>query len=171
MDRPFNVLFLSTRDSARSIMAEAILNKEGKGRLKAYSAGCRPADAVYPYAAEFLTALGYETSAARPKTWDEFATPDAPEMDFIFTVCDDAAAETCPVWPGHPASSHWGVPDPVAVTGKDAERYFAFTNAYRMLLTRILNFINLPIDGLDHQSLHHHLHAIGRDEHQADQSV
>lgn len=165
MGRPYKVLFLSTGDSARSIMAEAILNKEGQGRFKAYSAGSRPTGTVHPYAIEFLQALGYDISFARSKSWDEFARANAPEMDFIFTVCDSAAAETCPVWPGHPSTSHWGIPDPTAATGKDAERHFAFANAYRMFLTRILNFISLPISGLDHQALQHHLNEIGQDGH------
>lgn len=158
----YNVLFICTGNSARSIMAEAILNREGKGRFRAFSAGSNPRGAINPHAAAFLGSLGYDIGALRSKSWDEFAGPDAPEMDFIFTVCDDAAGETCPVWPGHPAPAHWGVPDPAKVTGTLAEVQLAYDQAYRMLATRIGVFLSLPIDKLDRAALHRHLHDIGR---------
>ena len=162
----FNVLFVCTGNSARSIMAEAILNREGKGRFKAYSAGSHPAGAVNPHAVALLKALDYDVSRFRSKSWDEFAGTDAPEMDFIFTVCDDAAGESCPIWPGHPATAHWGVPDPAAANGTPAEIQLAFDEAYRMLATRIGVFVSLP--HLEDVSLHHRLHEIGKIEHKDD---
>ena len=159
-DEAYNVLFICTGNSCRSIMAEAILNREGKGRFKAYSAGSRPAGAVNPRATSLLANLGYDVSRFRSKSWDEFAGPDAPEMDFVFTVCDDAAGETCPIWPGHPATAHWGVPDPATSTGTPAEIQLAFDDAYRMLATRIGIFVNLA--HLDDISQHHRLHDIGK---------
>jgi protein-tyrosine-phosphatase len=158
----YNVLFICTGNSARSIMAEAILNREGKGRLRAFSAGSRPRGSVSPHALGLLQHLGYDTVALRSKSWDEFAGPSAPVMDFVFTVCDDAAGETCPLWPGHPATAHWGVPDPARATGTPAEIQLAFDEAYRLLATRIGVFAALPIDKLDHAALHHHLREIGR---------
>ncbi len=158
----YNVLFICTGNSARSIMAEAILNREGKGRFRAFSAGSHPRGRINPHAAAFLTDLGYDVSELRSKSWEKLAGPDAPQMDFIFTVCDDAAGEECPVWPGHPATAHWGVPDPAAVTGTPAEVQFAFDDAYRMLATRIGTFINLPMDKLDRAALHRHLSDIGK---------
>jgi protein-tyrosine-phosphatase len=140
----YNVLFICTGNSARSIMAEAILNREGEGRFHAYSAGSKPAGSVNPHALSLLQNLGYDISAFRSKSWDEFAGPDAPVMDFVFTVCDDAAGEVCPIWPGHPAMSHWGVPDPARVVGSPAEVQLAFDEAYRMLATRIATFTSLP---------------------------
>ena len=139
-----NVLFICTGNSARSIMAEAILNREGKGRFHAYSAGSSPAGSVNPHALSLLQNLGYDVSGFRSKSWDEFAGPDAPVMDFVFTVCDDAAGEVCPVWPGHPAVSHWGVADPSRVVGSPAEVQLAFDEVYRMLATRIATFASLP---------------------------
>lgn len=160
-DRVYNVLFLCTGNTARSIMAEAILNREGKGRFRAFSAGSRPADAINPHAATLLADLGYDLSGARPKSWDAFAAPGAPEMDFIFTVCDEAAGETCPVWPGHPATAHWGVPDPALARGNAAEVAAVFDDVYRMLAQRIGLFLSLPIDKLDAAALHRNLHEIG----------
>jgi arsenate reductase len=157
----YNVLFICTGNSARSIIAEAILNREGKGRFRAYSAGSQPRGAVDPRVSALLTGLGYDSSQFRSKSWAEFAGPGAPEMDFIFTVCDDAAGETCPLWPGHPASSHWGVPDPVKATGTPAEVQLAFDAAYRMMANRIGIFVSLPLDKLDHAALRRHLQEIG----------
>lgn len=163
-DRVFNVLFLCTGNSARSILAEAALQREGKGRFNAYSAGSQPAGTVNPMTLDLLEKLNYDTGFARSKSWDEFAGPDAPQMDFVFTVCDSAAAEVCPVWPGHPATAHWGVPDPAAAQGTEAERRLAFAEAYRMLFQRISVFIGLPFQSLDRLALRERLDAIGRDE-------
>ena len=160
-DQVYNVLFICTGNSARSIMADAILNREGEGRFRAYSAGSHPAGSVNPHALTLLGALGYDTTRLRSKSWEEFAAPGAPEMDFIFTVCDDAAGETCPVWPGHPVSGHWGVPDPAKATGTLAEVQLAFDVAYRMLANRIAIFASLPFDKLDHAALRRHLQEIG----------
>jgi arsenate reductase len=142
-------------------MAEAIINREGKGRFRAYSAGIRPRGMIDPRVLTLLAGLGYDASKFRSKSWDEFAAPGAPEMDFVFTVCDDVAGEVCPVWPGHPVSGHWGVPDPTKATGGPAEIQLAFDSAYRMLATRIGILLNLPIEKLDHAALHGHLKAIG----------
>ena len=161
-DRNYNVLFLCTGNSARSIYGEAILNKRGAGTFSAYSAGSRPAGAVHPYALDLLQQLDYPVSNLRSKAWDEFAVQGAPELDFVFTVCDDAAAEACPVWPGQPMSAHWGVPDPVRAQGTEAEKRLAFADAYRMLNNRISAFINLPISSLDRLSLKNKLDAIGK---------
>lgn len=157
----YNVLFLCTGNSARSIMAEVILNKEGKGLFRAFSAGSRPAGSVNPHAARLLGDLGYDLSRLRSKSWEEFAGHGAPEMDFIFTVCDDAAGEVCPIWPGHPATAHWGIPDPAKATGTPAEIQLAFADAYRLLSNRIGVFVNLPIAKLDRAALHHRLREIG----------
>ena len=157
----YNVLFLCTANSARSIMAEAILNREGKGRFQAFSGGSTPRGAVNPHVLAFLDSLGYDTNSFRSKSWDEFAAPGAPEMDFIFTVCDDAAGETCPIWPGAPSSAHWGIPDPAKTTGTPAEIQLAFDQAYRLLAARIAVFLALPIDKLDRAALRQHLHDIG----------
>lgn len=161
-DRQYNVLFLCTGNSARSILAEAILNREGMGRFKAFSAGSHPTGSVNPHALQLLEKLNYKTDFARSKDWDEFAAPDAPAMDFVFTVCDRAAAEACPVWPGQPMSAHWGVPDPVQVEGNDSEKAFAFTDAYRMLNNRISVFVSLPFEGLDKLALQKRLDDIGQ---------
>ncbi len=161
-DRSYNVLFLCTGNSARSVFAEAILNKSGGGRFRAYSAGSRPAGAVHPFARELLQKLDHPVGALRSKSWNEFALAGAPALDFVFTVCDDAAAETCPVWPGQPMSAHWGVPDPVKVEGNEAERRLAFAEAYRMLNNRISAFISLPLSSLDGMSLKTKLDAIGK---------
>lgn len=161
MAEVYNVLFLCTQNSARSIMAEAILNREGRGRFRAYSAGSRPRGAINPHAAAFLESLGYDMSRFRSKSWDEYAVPGAPEMDFIITVCDNAAGETCPVWPGRPANAHWSIPDPAKATGTPAEIQLAFDDAYGNLARRIELLMALPVEKLDHASLHHHIKEIG----------
>jgi arsenate reductase (thioredoxin) len=161
MRRPFNVLFLCTGNSARSIMAEAILNKLGAGKFKAYSAGSQPKGRVHPEAVRLLQSLGYDTSGFRSKAWDEYAAPGAPPIDFVFTVCDNAAGEACPVWPGHPMTAHWGIPDPAAATGSPAEVALAFNDAYRMLHQRIEAFTALPLRSLDQLSLQSKLREIG----------
>lgn len=164
MSDPLNVLFLCTGNSARSILAEAIIDRESMGRFKGYSAGSKPAGEPNPYAIQLLENLNHDTSGLRSKNWDEFSGPDAPQMDFIFTVCDNAANETCPIWPGHPASAHWGLPDPAAVEGSDAEIALAFADTYRMLRNRISVFANLPLAKLDKLSLQEKLNEIGRTE-------
>ncbi|MEC9343453.1 MAG: arsenate reductase ArsC [Pseudomonadota bacterium] len=161
-DTPYNVLFLCTGNSARSIMAEAILNREGKGNYKAYSAGSHPTGKVNPYAVELLRKLNYRTDFARSKDWEEFAGTDAPTMHFVFTVCDQAAAEACPIWPGQPMSAHWGVPDPAAASGTEAEIRLAFSEAYRMLERRISIFVNLPLASIDRLALQRKLDDIGK---------
>ncbi|WP_163273139.1 arsenate reductase ArsC [Chelativorans alearense] len=161
-DHVFNVLFLCTGNSARSIIAEAILNRTGVGRFKAFSAGSQPKGEVHPYALALLKTANHDTSFARSKSWEEFAKPDAPRMDFVFTVCDNAAAEACPVWPGQPMTAHWGVPDPAAVEGTEAEKHFAFADTYRMLNNRISIFASLPLKSLDRLALQKRLDDIGR---------
>jgi arsenate reductase (thioredoxin) len=160
-ERTYNVLFLCTGNSARSIMAECILNRLGGGDFHAYSAGSQPKGRVHPYALHLLRRQGYATEALRSKSWDEFARADAPQLDFVFTVCDNAASEVCPVWPGQPMTAHWGIPDPVAVVGTEAVRHAAFADAYRMLSNRIGLFVSLPIRSLDRLSLRKKLDAIG----------
>jgi arsenate reductase (thioredoxin) len=162
--RVFNVLFLCTGNSARSIIAEAILNKVGAGRFRAYSAGSRPRGQLNPHAVSLLQGLGYDLAGIRSKSWSEFAGPKAPALDFVFTVCDNAAGEACPVWPGQPMTAHWGVPDPAEATGSAAEVAFAFNDTYRMLDQRIGVFTALPIGSLDQLSLQRRLAAIGRME-------
>jgi len=161
-DRPYNVLFLCTGNSARSIIAEAILNKVGAGKFRAYSAGSHPKARVHPETLRLLHNLGYDTAGSRAKSWDEFTAPGAPEFDFVFTVCDSAAAETCPLWPGHPMTAHWGVPDPAAATGEPAELALAFNGAYRMLHRRIGIFAALPLRSLDQMMLRNKLKGVGR---------
>lgn len=161
-ERTYNVLFLCTGNSARSIFGEALLNRTGHGRFKAFSAGSHPRPEVHPYARELLEKLDYPANTFRSKSWDEFAVAGAPELDFVFTVCDDAAKEPCPVWPGQPMSAHWGVPDPVTADGTEAERRLAFAEAYRMLNNRIAAFISLPIASLDRLSLKNRLDEIGK---------
>jgi protein-tyrosine-phosphatase len=161
-DRPYNVLFLCTGNSARSILAEAFLNAEGKGHFRAYSAGSFPKGQVNPFALALLKQIGLPTDGMRSKSWDAFAVPGAPRMDFVFTVCDQAAGEVCPVWPGQPVTAHWGVPDPAAVEGSDAEKMQAFREALRMLSNRIQVFIELPFDKLDRIKLKASLDDIGR---------
>jgi protein-tyrosine-phosphatase len=161
-ERFFHVLFLCTGNSARSIMAEAILNKAGHGKFHAFSAGSQPKGEVNPYAIQLLQGLGFDTSQFRSKSWAEFAKPGAPKFDFVFTVCDDAAGEACPVWPGKPMTAHWGIPDPAAVAGSPAEIALAFKEAYRMLSQRIAAFTALPMASLDQLSLQTKLREIGR---------
>jgi protein-tyrosine-phosphatase len=160
--QPFNVLFLCTGNSARSIMAEAILNKSGARRFRAYSAGSHPKGQVHPEALRLLQSLGYETSGFRSKSWSEFADPGAPLLNFVFTVCDNAAGEVCPVWPGQPMTAHWGLPDPAEAKGKPAEISLAFKDTYRMLNQRIGIFTSLPLRSLDQLSLQKKLREIGR---------
>lgn len=160
--RVYNVLFLCTHNSARSVLAEAIMNRLGAGRFRGYSAGSSPRGQVNPFAIQLLERLNYDTSAIRSKSWDEFAAPGAPHMDFVFTVCDNAANETCPVWPGQPISAHWGVPDPSEVKGSEAEIAAAFADTHRMLYQRISIFTNLPIGELDQLALQRELQRIGR---------
>ena len=160
--RPFKVLFLCTGNSARSIMAEAILNKLGAGKFRAYSAGSQPKGRVNPHTIQLLHGLGYDTSGFRSKSWSEFAKPGAPALHFVFTVCDNAAGEICPVWPGQPMTAHWGIPDPAEAKGSPAEVALAFKNAYRMLSQRIAIFAALPIRSLDQLSLQARLEEIGR---------
>jgi len=155
-DKPFNVLFLCTGNSARSIIAEAIMNREGRGRFRAWSAGSMPKGEVNPHTLDLLRGLHYRTEDFRSKSWDEFAEPDAPKLDFVFTVCDDAAAEVCPIWPGQPMTAHWGMPDPAAASGSPAEVALAFADTYRMMNNRIGVFINL-----DRLSLQRRLDEIG----------
>ena len=163
-NEPYNVLFLCTGNSARSILAEAILNREGQGRFTAFSAGSHPTGKVNPNAVALLEKLNYQTGFARSKSWDEFAVPGAPQMQFVFTVCDSAAAEACPIWPGQPMSAHWGVPDPAAATGTEAEIRLAFSEAYRMLERRISIFVNLPIASIDRLALQRRLDDIGKQD-------
>lgn len=161
-DGKYNVLFLCTGNSARSILAGAILNKVGQGRFRAFSAGSQPKGEVNPFALRLLRQSGFDTAFARSKSWDEFAEEGAPRMDFVFTVCDSAAAEACPVWPGQPMTAHWGIPDPAAVEGTETERALAFADAYRQLNTRIGIFTNLPVASLDRLTLQGKLDDIGR---------
>lgn len=161
MTEPYNVLFLCTGNSARSIMAEAILNKVGAGKFRAYSAGSQPKGRVNPETVRLLQSLGYDASGFRSKSWHEFAKPGAPPLDFVFTVCDNAAGETCPVWAGQPMTAHWGVPDPAEAKGNDAEIALAFKNTYRMLNRRIGIFASLPLRSLDRLTLQNKLREIG----------
>ena len=160
--KTLSVLFLCTHNSARSILAECVTNKLGAGKFKAYSAGSQPSGKIHPYALDLLRSLGYETSALRSKSWEEFAQPGAPELDFIFTVCDDAADEVCPVWPGQPMTAHWGLPDPSRVEGNEAVRRIVFAQTIRMLSQRIGIFTNLPFASLDRMSLKRRVVEIGR---------
>jgi arsenate reductase (thioredoxin) len=163
-ERPFNVLFLCTGNSARSIMAEAILNKIGTGKFRAFSAGSQPKGQVHPETIRLLQGLDYDTAQFRSKSWGEFAKPGLPPLDFVFTVCDNAAGETCPFWPGQPMTAHWGVPDPATAEGSPAEVALAFKDAYRMLSQRIGIFAALPIRSLDRLTLQAKLKEIGRRE-------
>lgn len=160
--KPFNVLFLCTGNSARSILAEAILNKLGENRFRGYSAGSFPKGQVHPAALDLLQRSGYPVENLRSKSWDEFAGPDAPVLDFIFTVCDNAANEVCPVWPGRPVTAHWGLPDPAAVEGDEVQQRLAFAETYRMLGNRIRLFTSLPLASLEGLALTRRLEEIGR---------
>ena len=166
---PLNVLFLCTGNSARSVMAEAILNRLGRGKFRAFSAGSHPTGRVNPLTLQTLRNAHYDVSVARSKSWEEFSGPDAPKLDFVFTVCDDAADEVCPIWPGQPMTAHWGLPDPVKAHGNDAERAVAFADALRMLTNRIGIFVNLPLEKLGKLSLQKQLDEIGKVS--AEQSV
>lgn len=159
--RPYSVLFLCTGNSARSILAEAILNRVGAGKFRAYSAGSQPKGEVNPHALHLLERFNYKIGDLRSKSWNEFAQP-GPALDFVFTVCDNAAGEVCPIWPGQPMTAHWGVPDPAAATGSDAEIAQAFADAYGRLSNRISAFVNLPFAALDKLSLQRRVDEIGR---------
>lgn len=166
-DRTYNVLFLCTGNSARSILAECALRRWGRGRFHAFSAGSHPKGAVHPMTIETLRRLNYDTSDLRSKSWDEFAAPGAPPIDFVFTVCDSAAGEACPVWPGRPITAHWGVPDPVAFVGTEAAQLSFFRRVHDQLESRIRRFVSLPIAALDRLALQKRLEEIGRDLPQA----
>ena len=161
-NRTFNVLFLCTGNSARSILSEALLNRRAPGQFRAFSAGSHPAGRVNPYALALLQRTGYSTDGLRSKSWDEFAAPGAPELDFVFTVCDNAAGEVCPMWPGQPITAHWGIPDPAAVEGTDEQKRRAFDDAFRVLERRISLFLSLPIRSLAQLVLQERLSEIGR---------
>jgi len=162
--RIYNVLFLCTGNSARSILAEGILRRDGAGRFNAFSAGSQPKGTVHPLALKVLDALGYAADGMRSKSWSTFATAGAPQMDFVFTVCDSAAGETCPVWPGQPMTAHWGIEDPAAVEGSEIEKERAFSTAARFLRNRISAFVSLPLATIDRMALARELQAIGRME-------
>jgi protein-tyrosine-phosphatase len=161
-ERVFNVLFLCTGNTARSILSEAILNKDGNGRFRGYSAGSQPKGMVNPIALRLLQRLEYSTASLRSKSWEEFAKPGAPVMDFVFTVCDNAAGDACPVWPGRPMTAHWGIEDPAAVRGRDEDKRRAFLKAFTQLATRINLLLNLPIEKLDRMALKARLEEIGK---------
>lgn len=163
-DKTLNVLFLCTHNSARSIIAECVLNRLGQGRFKGFSAGSQPSGRVHPYALDLLKQLNYDTDDLHSKSWEVFAAAEAPSLDFVFTVCDSAASEVCPVWPGQPISAHWGLPDPSSAQGSEGERRFAFADTHRMLYQRISIFTSLPLATLDKLSLQKRLDAIGRSE-------
>jgi protein-tyrosine-phosphatase len=160
-DRVFNVLFLCTGNSARSVLGESILRKDAADRFRAFSAGSHPRGKVNPFALKVLRAFDYPTDGFRSKSWDEFAPPGAPQMDFVFTVCDDAAGEACPVWPGHPMTAHWGIEDPAAVEGTDIEKERAFNAAFHYMRSRIACFVALPLASLDKMALTNRLRDIG----------
>ena len=162
--KPYQILILCTGNSARSIMAEAIINTLGAGRFVAHSAGSQPAGRVHPLALEKLSAIGYPTAQLRSKSWDEFAAADAPKMDFIITVCDNAAGETCPLWPGQPISAHWGFPDPAAVQGSEAEQRAAFEQVFQRITQRVRLLLDLPLASLDALAIRRELQNIGRQD-------
>lgn len=162
LQTPLNVLFLCTHNSARSVIAESVINRLGAGKFKGYSAGSDPRGSVHPYTLDLLRQLNYPLDGLRSKSWQEFASPGAPVLNFVFTVCDDAANETCPAWPGQPMTAHWGLPDPSAATGPEATRRVAFADTHRMLYQRIGIFVNLPLASLDRLSLQRRLDDIGR---------
>lgn len=161
-DKNYNVLFLCTHNSARSILAESAMDRLGQGKFVGYSAGSQPSGKVHPLAIDLLGELGYDVDDLRSKSWDEFAQPGAPHFDFIFTVCDSAADEVCPVWPGHPVSAHWGIPDPSRVEGEPAAQRRAFAEALQILSERIRKFVSLPVEELDAETLKAQLREIGR---------
>lgn len=161
-ERLYNLLFLCTHNSARSVIAECVMNRLGAGKFKAYSAGSQPRGRIHPFALELLERLNYDPHGLRSKSWEEFAQPGAPRLDFVFTVCDDAANEVCPFWPGQPMSAHWGMPDPSRAEGTEPERRYAFADTHRMLYQRIGIFTNLPLASLDKLSLQRRLDDIGR---------
>lgn len=163
MDRPYNVSFLCTGKSARSILAESILNQRGRGQFRAYSAGSHPAGRVNPFALDLLGRMGLPTEGLRSKSWEEFAAADSVPLDFVFTVCDNAAGEVCPVWPGQPMMAHWGLPDPAAVQGTDADETEAFHQAFRAMERRISVFVSQPIASLDRMALSKRLRDIGKE--------
>jgi protein-tyrosine-phosphatase len=163
-DQIYNVLFLCTGNSARSILAESILRKDGRGRFRAFSAGSQPGGKVNPFAVKVLDSFGYPTEGLRSKSWLEFAQPDAPVMDFVFTVCDNAAGESCPVWPGQPMTAHWGIEDPATATGTDLQKEAAFVAAFRYMKNRIALFTALPLAAIDQLSLGTRLRDIGRSD-------
>jgi protein-tyrosine-phosphatase len=169
--RPLNVLFLCTGNSARSIIAESVLNRLGMGRFKAYSAGSKPLGHVHPYALDLLRKMNYDTSNLRSKSWEEFAKDGAPDLDFVFTVCDNAANEVCPVWPGQPMTAHWGLPDPAAANGTEVEQRLVFADTMRMLNQRIGIFVSLPFDQLSKLSLQAKLDEIGQTQAGADEKI
>src|SRR5271165_4138000 len=160
--RVYNVLFLCTGNSARSILAEVLIERWGNGQFKGYSAGSFPRGEINPFAVKLLDQLGMPTAHLRSKGWDEFAAPGAPAMDFVFTVCDQAAGEVCPLWPGQPVTAHWGIPDPAAEEGSEAERMLAYTDAYRVLERRIKLFLSLPLASLDRMTITRKVQEIGR---------
>lgn len=160
-DKTYNVLFLCTGNSARSIMAEALVTTMGRGRFKGYSAGSQPNGRVNPFAIEQVQKTGYPVDNLRSKSWDEFAVPGAPHMHFIITVCDNAAGEVCPIWPGHPTTAHWGFEDPAAVEGTDEEKRAAFEKIYRQIMARMNTFISLPMHALDKHAIHEEIRKIG----------
>ena len=162
MQRPYNILVLCTGNSARSILAEALFNTLGAGRCKAYSAGSHPSGRVNPYAIKLVQALGYPVDQLRSKSWDEFALPDSPQMDFVVTVCDNAAGEVCPLWPGQPVTAHWGFADPAAVEGSDAEKRAAFAQTLRQIRTRVQQFLSLPLETLDRMAIENRLRDLGK---------
>lgn len=161
-DKVFHVLFLCTGNSARSILAESLLNRLGQGRFKAYSAGSHPKGQIHPYATDLLKKLNFITDGLRSKSWNEFSAPGAAPLDFVFTLCDEAAAEQCPFWLGQPMTAHWGLPDPAAAQGNDAEKRLAFSDTMRMLNNRISIFVSLPMKSLDRLSLQRRLDEIGK---------
>ncbi|MDR3773594.1 MAG: arsenate reductase ArsC [Terracidiphilus sp.] len=163
MQKPYNILVLCTGNSARSILGEALFNMLGAGRFKAYSAGSHPTGRVNPFAIEQIRALGVPVEGLRSKSWDEFAQPDSPQMDFIVTVCDNAAGEVCPLWPGQPVTAHWGFPDPAAVDGTDDQKRAAFAQTLRQIRNRVQLFLSLPLETLDRMAIESRMRAIGRE--------
>lgn len=163
MPMPYNILVLCTGNSARSIMGEALFNTLGAGRFNAYSAGSHPTGRVNPFAIEQVRALGYPVENLRSKSWDEFSAPGAPQLDFVITVCDKAAGEMCPLWPGQPVTAHWGFPDPAAAAGSDDEKRAVFANTMRQMRARVQLFLSLPVESLDRLAIEKHLRAIGQE--------